>query len=162
ITKPDEPEQITKAHEAIAGLEAVAMKTLLPSAISDILGSFAGAPPAALIILTDGVPVHDPMTLEQAGKLAASKEVPLFFVGIGDNYQVRDFKLHDLEVEEPVIVGDNVVFHARLSGQGHKGQVDVVLKVIDKDGKEKKVEETRVRVDPSGKAVKFRLPHRTS
>jgi len=41
--------------------------------------------------------VHDTITLGQSAEYAAEKGVPLFFVGIGDEDEIRDLKLHDLQ-----------------------------------------------------------------
>ena len=41
---------------------------------------------------------------------AAQKGVPLFLVGIGDDHEVRDLRLHDLQVEDNVYVNDHVIF----------------------------------------------------
>src|SRR5262249_25574845 len=98
--------------------------------------------------------------LAQVAEYAASKGVPLFFVGIGDDHEIRDLKLHDLQVEDTVYVNDRVVFEARLTGHGYKDlTVPVVLKIKDKDGVEKELSREMVRVDPEGKAVKVRFVH---
>ncbi len=88
--------------------------------------------------------------------------MPLYFVGIGDDHEIRDLKLHELQVADTIYVDDRVIFEARLTGKGYKDlTVPVVLKVKDKDGKEKTLEETRkfIKMDPSGKDVKIRLLH---
>jgi hypothetical protein len=86
--------------------------------------------------------------------------VPLFLIGIGDDHEVRDLKLHDLQVEDTVYKGDRVIFECRLTGQGYKDlTVPVVLKIKEKDGKETEVNRELVKVDPQGKSVKVRLRH---
>lgn len=160
LTSADDPQRLKEVHRAVADLEPLAMKSRLASGIRDVLNDYRGASLSAVILLSDGVPVHDPFTLTQASEYAAEKGVPLFFVGIGDEDEIRDLKLHDLVVDDPVYVNDRVIFEARLTGHGYKDlTVPVVLKVKDKTGKEKEVDREMVKVDPSGKSVKFRLRH---
>src|SRR5262249_10654618 len=70
---------------------------------------FRGAPPAAVIMLTDGVTTEGE-DLAQVSKYAAQLKVPLFFVGIGDAQESRDVIVSDLEVAESVFVNDNLIF----------------------------------------------------
>ncbi len=87
--------------------------------------------------------------------------MPLFFVGIGDDHEIRDLKLQDLRVQDTVYVHDNIVFGARLTGQGYKDlTVPVVLKMKEKGGKEKELARVAVKVDANGK--KFKLDYKTT
>ena len=88
---------------------------------------------------------------------ASQMGVPLFFVGIGDAHEVRDLYLHDLQVEESVYVNDHIVFEVQLTGQGY---TDLTVPVtLREKGKDKVLATQMVKVDPSGKPVKFRLIH---
>jgi hypothetical protein len=154
-----EPRQLELARQAIAGLEAHANESRLGTAVRQVLDHFRGSSLAAVVMLTDGVTTRDE-NLAQAAEYAAQKGVPLFFVGVGDDHEVRDLKLHDLQVEDTVYVNDHVVFEARLTGHGYKDlTVPVVLKVKEKDGTEKELTRKDVRVDPEGRSVKVRLVH---
>src|SRR5262249_50287159 len=66
VTRADEPQALKAAHEAIADLEPLALKTRIASGIRDILNDYRGASVSAVVLLTDGVPVHDPLTLAQS------------------------------------------------------------------------------------------------
>ena len=46
--------------------------------------------------------------LVKASRYAAQSGVPLFYVGLGDAHEVRDLKLHDLQVEDSVRVNDRL------------------------------------------------------
>src|SRR5262245_21136260 len=110
-------------------------------------------------MFTDGVTTRDE-TIGQAAEYAAQKGIPLFFVGVGDDHEIRDLKLHDLQVEDTVYVNDRVVFEARLTGHGYKDlTVPIVLKEKQPDGSEKELKREMIRVDPEGKAVKVRFVH---
>jgi hypothetical protein len=154
-----EPRQLEQARKAVAGLEAHADESRLGTAVRQVLDHFRGSSLAAVVMLTDGVTTRDE-NLAQVGEYAAQKGVPLFFVGVGDDHELRDLKLHDLQVEDTVYVNDRVVFEARLTGHGYKDlTVPVVLKVKEKDGTETELKRENVRVDPAGKSVKVRFIH---
>jgi hypothetical protein len=152
-----DPRQLEQARKAVADLEAHADESRLGTAVRQVLDHFRGSSLAAVVMLTDGVTTRDE-NLAQAAEYAAQKGVPLFFVGVGDDHELRDLKLHDLQVEDTVYVNDRVVFEARLTGHGYKDlTVPVVLKVREKDGLETELKRELVRVDPQGKSVKVRL-----
>lgn len=157
ITDPGEPEQLSQAEEAVALLEPQANESRLGTAVRQVLDYFRGASVASVIVLSDGVTTREE-TLAQVSEYASQKGVPLFFVGIGDDHELRDLKLHDLQVEDTVYVNDRVVFEARLTGRGYRNlTVPVLLKERDKDGTEKELAREMVTVDPSGKPVRIRL-----
>jgi uncharacterized membrane protein len=155
-----EPRQLEEARKAIATLKAHADESRLGSAVRQVLDNFRGSSLAAVVMLTDGVTTRDE-NLGQVADYAAQKGVPLFFVGVGDDHEVRDLKLHDLQVEDTIFVNDTAIFDARLTGHGYKDlTVPVVLKVREKDGTEKELNRIDVRVDPEGRAAKVRLTHK--
>ncbi len=132
-----------------------------------MLNRYAGTPVAGIIFFTDGVTTKGNATIARAADFAKAKDVRLFFVGIGDDHEVRDLKLHDLQVEDIVYVNDRVIFEASLTGRGYKDMtLPIVLKVKDKDGKEVELKDKdgkpireNVQVDPSGRPVKVRLKY---
>jgi hypothetical protein len=158
ITDRTDPALLERAHRAIANLEAEGNDSRLGTALRQVIDHYRGSSLSAVIMFTDGVTTKDE-TIQQLGDYAAQKAVPLLFVGIGDDHEIRDLKLGDLQVEDTVFVNDRVVFNARLTGQGYKDlTVPVVLKVKEKDGKEKELARVAVKVDPNGK--KFKLDHK--
>jgi hypothetical protein len=159
INDNTDPQVIERAREGVMGLEAEGKDSRLGTALRQVIDHYRGANLAGVVTFTDGVTTRDE-TIVQCAEYAAQKAVPLFFVGVGDDHEIRDLRLHDLQCEDAVYVGDRVIFEARLTGQGYKDlTVPVVLKIKDKSGKEKEVERTHVKIDPAGKPVKFRLPH---
>ncbi len=157
VTDPTEPRQLERAKKMAAHLEADGKESRLGTALRQVIDHYRGSSLAGVIMFTDGVTTRDE-TIAQAGEYAAQKGVPLFLVGIGDDHEIRDLKLHDLQVEDTVFKGDRVIFECRLTGQGYTDlTVPVVLRVKDKNGKEKEVGREMVKVDPKGKSVKVRL-----
>jgi uncharacterized membrane protein len=159
ITEQD-ARMIERAHRAVAQLEAEGKDSRLGTALRQVIDQYRGASLSAVVMFTDGVTTRDE-SISQVGEYAAQKGVPLYLVGIGDDHEVRDLKLHDLLVDDVVYVNDRVVFEARLTGKGYKKDfsVPVVLKVKDKDGKEKELGRTMVKINPQGKAERFKLIH---
>ena len=78
--------------------------------------------------------------------------VPLFFIGIGDDHEVRDLKLHDLRADDSVYVNDRLVFEANLTAQGYSDQraVKVTLFAKDRQGRFQALDSTLVKTDPEG------------
>jgi uncharacterized membrane protein len=159
ITDASDAAMQTRAREVVADLRPSGDDSRLGTAVRQVLDYYRGASLTAVIMLTDGVTTKDE-TLGQVSEYAGQRGVPLFFVGIGDDHDVRDLKLHDLQVEDTVYVHDRVVFEARLTGRGYKDlTVPVVLKVKEKNGKEKELDRQKVRIDPRGNPVKVQLKH---
>ncbi|MBI3412269.1 MAG: VWA domain-containing protein [Planctomycetes bacterium] len=154
-----DPAQLDRAQKAVAGLEAEGNDSRLGTALRQVIDQYRGSSLAAAVMFTDGVTTRDE-TIAQVGEYAAQKAVPLFFVGVGEDNEIRDLRLHDLQVEDTVYVGDRIVFKAFVTGQGYKDmRVPVILKVQEKDKKEKELDRTMVKIDPQGKSVPLKLLH---
>lgn len=160
IDDPTEPKQLDRAHVAIGRLEADGKESRLGTALQQVIEQYRGSSLGGVIMFTDGVTTRDKTIGETASEYAALKGVPLFLIGIGDDHDSRDLKLHDLQVEDTVFKGDRVIFECKVTGKGFKDlTVPVVLKVREKDGREKVVDKTDVKVDAKGNTVKLRLKH---
>jgi hypothetical protein len=160
ITDPDQPKQLERARDVVAHLEADGKESRLGTAVQQVIDQYRGSSLAGVIMFTDGVTTRDKTIGETASEYAAQRGVPLFLIGIGDDHEIRDLKLHDLQCDDTVFKGDRVNFECRLTGQGYTDlTVPVVLKQKVKDGKEKEVDRQMVKVDPRGKSVKVRLKH---
>lgn len=159
ITHPDDVESLKRAQKAAAELQPSGDDSRLGSAVRQVLDYYKGGSLAAVIMLSDGVTTRDE-SISQVSSYAKLRGVPLFFVGIGDDQEIRDLKLHDLQVEDTVYVGDRVIFQARLTGEGYKDPVAVVLKEKQKDGTEKEVDRTIIKLTPQNKSERVLLRHR--
>jgi hypothetical protein len=160
IASVAEPQELQAAALAVGGLRAEGESTQLGRAVRHVLNDFRGSALSAMIILSDGLTTEGE-DLAGVARYAAQVGVPLFLVGIGDDHEVRDLKLHDLQVEDSVYVNDRLVFEARLTGQGYTDQRVVTVTLYEKDpeGNLKELDYTRVQLDPEGKPVKFSLKH---
>ncbi len=149
-----EPEPL--AQELVAR-QAEGASTQLGATLRAVFDDLRGMPPAAVVLLTDGVNTQGP-SLDDAAQWAVRKGVPLFAVGLGDERPIRDVQLTDLLVEDIVFVGDMVQFEFRVGGTGFEGkQVDVVLRRLDKA---EELARTSVTVPAAGQTQTFRIPYR--
>lgn len=160
IIDPNDLKQVERANAAIDRLEPVGHDSRLGTAVRQVIDQYRGSALSSVIFFTDGVTTRDE-TLSQVSEYAALKGITLFFIGVGDQNEQRDLKLHDLNVDDPIYIGDNAVFEVRLTGHGYKDtSVPVILELKGKDGKEKEVAREMAKIDPGGKSVKIRLRHK--
>jgi hypothetical protein len=102
--------------------------TRLGDAIRHVLEDFRGAPPAGMLILSDGVNT-DGLPLADAAHEARQKRVPLLTVGLGSDESPRDVELADVLVDDAVFVDDLVSFQVQIKANGLAGeQADVMLR----------------------------------
>ncbi|MBV9122397.1 MAG: VWA domain-containing protein, partial [Planctomycetes bacterium] len=159
VTDAANPRQLEAALQDLQGLRAEGETSQLGTAVRQVLNDFRGSSLAAVIMLTDGVTTEGD-DLVKAGHYATQMGVPLFFVGVGDAHEVRDLKLHDLQVEDSVYVNDRIIFEGRLTGQGYS---DLTVPVtLREKGSDKILDRQMVKIDPQGKPVKFRLTHQAA
>lgn len=141
--------------EEINRLEPSGETTRLGEGLRAVLNDLRGSPPAAIVLLSDGVNTDGP-PLAEAVEYARRKGVPLFTIGLGDDRPVRDLKLTDLLVEEVVFVDDVVYFEFKLTGQGFEGrEARIVLREADSS---KVLAEMTAVVAADGVAQPLRLP----
>ncbi len=103
----------TNCERRSGGLEASGETSRLGAGLRHVLGDLRGTPPAAILLLTDGINT-DGESLADAARYARRKGVPLFTVGLGSEQPVRDLELADLLVDEVVFVDDVVNFECKL------------------------------------------------
>jgi uncharacterized membrane protein len=159
LVDPFNVKEIERANAAINKLDPVGEDSRLGSAVRNVIDHYRGSGLSSVIMFTDGVTTRDE-TLAQVADYALSKQVSLYFIGVGDEHDLRDLRLQDLEVDDPIYLGDTAVFQVSLRGSGYKDlSLPVVLKLKSKDGVEKEVARETVKVDPSGRPIKIRLRH---
>ena len=127
-----EVRQLEEAGKSINELKADGQSTKLGGAVRQILNDFRGSSLSAVICFTDGITTEGEDLL-RSSRYASQMGVPLFFVGLGDVHDVKDLKLHDLQVEDSVYVNDRLVFEARLTAQGYT-QSKLVTKTLSEKG----------------------------
>lgn len=166
LAEVTDPEDIGPALEALDEVQARGEQSRLGVGVRQVLTELRGAPPTAIILLTDGQTTRGE-ALSDVAPLAARKGVPIFTVGVGDDTPPRDLSLSDLVVDDVVFVGDTVRFEAKLSSRGFEGRpIGVRLIEAPPDSGDSAVDLGRevaaVQVDapPDGQAVPFELVHR--
>ncbi len=148
---------LEQLSEAIKTREPIGNSSRLGAGIEHVLADLRGTPPAAILLLSDGINT-DGETLADAARYARRKGVPLLTVAIGSEQPVRDLELADLLVDEMVFVDDVVNFEFKLSGAGLAGRhVQVTLR---EQGKPEVLAQTEVVVPADGAAETVRLPYR--
>ncbi|MGQ9913381.1 MAG: hypothetical protein ACUVQQ_03435 [Thermogutta sp.] len=101
----------------------------LGEAVLASLDSLRGSPPAAVIVLSDGVCNEGPDWKETAAELQR-RGTPLFFVGIGSPGANRDIRLTDLRMDDTVFLHDVVFADVRVVADGYAGRT-VSIRVVD-------------------------------
>ena len=104
---------------ALGRLKPDSPETRLGDAVRKVLAQFGGVPPAAVLILTDGV-LTEGAAWEEVARLARQKSVPLHIVGIGESEAALDLELRDLVADDVAFVGDVLKFEAKVVARGLK------------------------------------------
>lgn len=129
----------------------------LGDGINSVLKSFRGGSLSAIVILTDGI-VTTGDDLSRAARRASRAGVPIYFVGIGDSQEPLDFALTDIQAEDLVLTGDELIFEARVLARGGPLPKQVPVILSEKIGNSlTELSRTEVKPDPSGRPVPFRL-----
>ena len=165
VLDPDDP---PGARRALDTLSATGDQSRLGDAVEEILRRHQGRSLAGLVVFTDGVTTAG-ADLPAAARKAAQAAVPLYLVGTGDAWEAPDLALSDLQVEDVVPRGDNLVFAVRLTARGRVPPEPVTVILCEK--RDNPTEEPQrpgdpgvlahatVPPDPSGNPVTVRLSH---
>lgn len=151
VATAEEEGQIADARDALKRLDPKGSGSHLGEGVEAVLKAFRGSALAAVIMFTDGVTTAGD-DLPKAARAAAVDGVPLFLVGIGDPWQPPDLALTDLQVEDVVGRGDQLVFKARLTAKGEVPTGPVTVSLTERLPNGKLEERARVVVapDPNG------------
>ena len=154
---PSEQVDAEKIVGEIRAKDPQGESTRLGTSVRAVLDDLRGSPPAAIILLSDGINTEGP-DLAEAARYAARRGVPLYTVGLGDDRPVKDVRLSDLMVDDTVFVDDIVYFEAKLSATGYQGQeVQVILR---EQGKPEVLARQTVKLGPDGQSQPVRIPYR--
>jgi hypothetical protein len=151
---PDKGEQRTAA---IGEMAAEGGLSQLGRGVRSILNELRGSPPAAILLLTDGITTEGETLLDVAED-ARSRGVPLFVVGLGDDRPQRDLQLAEVVVDDVVFAGDVINFEVAIRASGLAGQS---AKLQLRDSKKSEVlAETTVRIAADDQPQSVLLPYR--
>ncbi len=150
-------EPLASIVKTLPDTEATGQATRLGQGLRSILSDLRGSPPAAIVLLTDGITTDGP-SLSEAALEARRRGVPLFTVGIGDEHPLRDLAVEDLLVDEVVFVDDIVQFEFKLVATGFEGR-DVVVQ-LKRQGESQPLAQTTVHIETDGEPQTVQLAHR--
>jgi hypothetical protein len=164
LAEVDRPEELAQASDLLRKVEGTGSQSRLGDGTRQILTELRGAPPSAIVLLSDGQNTEGE-PLSKAAELAARKGVPLFTIGLGSAEPARDLELTELLVDDIVFVDDAVRFQAKLLARGFQGQkVQVRLKERDPSsadaGAAREIESTEVEVPADGQPKRVELVYR--
>ncbi|HTM55610.1 MAG TPA: VWA domain-containing protein [Pirellulales bacterium] len=108
---------LAELQDALRAARALGEHSRLGAGLRQVLADLRGTPPAAVILLSDGVNTDGP-SLADAANYARRKGVPLLTVGLGSEQKLIDLELSDVLVDEIVFADDVVDFQFKLTGHG--------------------------------------------
>lgn len=148
---------------SVAGLKA-ALEALAPTgsqtrpavAVKKVLADLRGAPPAGIVLFTDGVAsLTDADKLSTVADACRRRGVPLLVVGLGSDEPTRDLQLYDTLVEDVAFINDPLSFTARMKAFGFAGQeVELRLRAVNS---EEVLARRKVVAGPDGQSQKVEL-----
>ncbi len=131
LAEVDQPAEVAAAAAKLRAVQAIGTQSRLGDATRQVLTELRGAPPSAIVLLSDGQTTEGE-SLVKAAELSAKKGVPLFTIGLGSAEPARDLELTELLVDDIVFVDDAVRFQAKLLDRGFQGQ-KVVVRLLERD-----------------------------
>jgi hypothetical protein len=164
LAEVDRPEDVEPAMEKLRKVEARGGQSQLGEGVRQVLTELRGAPPSAIVLLSDGQ-TTDGEPLAKAAEFAARKGVPLYTIGLGDPEPARDLELTELLVDDVVFVDDLVRFQAKLLARGFNGQdVTIRLRELTPTASDPKatrdLETIHVAAPPDGQPKRIEIGHR--
>ena len=104
---------------AIRALRADGPQTRPAAALATVLKEFRGAPPAAVLVLSDGVSSRgEGERLSAMAATAQAAAVPVWTVAVGSETSAADIDLREVLYDRVALVGDTVTFDVRAAASG--------------------------------------------
>jgi len=161
LAEVDKPGDLAPALEKLRKAEPTGGQTRLGASLRQVLTELRGAPPSAILMLTDGQ-TTDGEGLAKAAELAARKGVPVYPVGRARPAPARDLELTELLVDDVVFVDDLVRFQAKLQARGFEGQ-EVTVRLKERAAgasASRELESVRVKAPADGRPLRVEVGHR--
>lgn len=151
-------ENETQFLQELQGLRPTGDQTRPAPAVRKVLSELRGMPPAALIVLTDGISsAGEADRFSRIADTARRKGVPLYLIGVGSEEPVRDLQLYDTLVDEVAFVGDPLPISAKLKSFGFAGR-DLEVR-LRREGSDEILQKTTIKAGPDGQPLKFELSY---
>jgi hypothetical protein len=165
LAEINKPEDVKPALAALKKAEATGGQTKLGASVRQILTELRGAPPSAILLLSDGQ-TTDGESLVKASELASRKGVPIYPIGLGSPDPARDLELTELLVDDVVFVDDLVRFQAKLLARGFAGQ-DLTKRLKSRppgtpegSSSSREIDSTKVKAPSDGQPLKVEIGYR--
>lgn len=164
LAEVDKPEDVAPALDALKKVDPSGGQTRLGASLRQVLTELRGAPPSAILLLSDGQ-TTDGEALAKAADLSARQGVPVFPVGLGSPEPARDLELTELLVEDVVFVDDLVRFQAKLTSRGFAGQ-DLTIRLRERPPgttdrtASREIESVKVAAPADGLPLRVEIGHR--
>jgi hypothetical protein len=163
IAEVEKPDDVPASVARLEKVEPNGGQTRLGASLRQVLTELRGAPPSAVLLLSDGQNT-DGESLARSAELAARKGVPVYTVGLGSPEPARDVELSELMVDDVVFVDDIVRFQAKLQARGVAGQ-DLEVRLKERPpgappGEAREVERSRVKAPADGQPLRVELAYK--
>lgn len=160
VRKPKLP-PLEAAIAEIQSLRADGEQTRPGPAVKKVLADLRGAPPAAVILFTDGVAsISDVDKLSTVAESVRRKGAQLHIVGLGSDEASKDVLIYDTLVDEVAFVGDPMSFTAKVKSFGSAGK-KLTLR-LRKDGEPATLASQEIKAPPDGQPLKVELSYTSS
>jgi hypothetical protein len=147
IASDQQPEELITT---VLSLRPDGRETRLASALQAVLEDFRGAPPAAVIVFSDGLASEGPTErLSVAAEAARSAAVPVWAIGVGSASSGVDLAITEVLADEIALLGDTVTFDARVEATGISSR-NVEVRLTDPQGEV--LDTALAAIDASGSA----------
>ena len=114
---------VSAVLKEIAQLQPDGDQTRPGPSVNKVLGDLRGAPPAAIVVFSDGVAsISESDKISTIAESARRKGVQLHLVGTGGESAAKDLYLYDTQVDEVAFVQDPMLFRAKIKSFGFNGK----------------------------------------
>jgi von Willebrand factor type A domain-containing protein len=151
------PADLARDVQTLKTDDPASQATRVGDALVRVQDDFRGAPPAAVILLSDGV-VTEGVSLADAAQGLRSAGIPLVAVGIGSAKPPRDIELSDVLVDDVVFVNDMVSLQVQIKASGLEGQPSKVT--LKREGESTPLMEQSIVLPAGGKTLSVHLTER--
>jgi hypothetical protein len=152
------PDDLPEMSQKIRDLKADGNQTRPGPSVRKVLEDFRGNPPAAVVVLSDGVSsTGDADRLSPAAEVAAASFVPLDTVGLGSEQPARDIQLYDVTAEDLAFVGDPYSVTGKIKADGFAGR-SVPVRLTERDSG-RVLGQTSVNLNAGNAPVTFELSY---
>ena len=148
-------EQLNAAVQAISNLEPDGNETRPGPCLDRVLAEYRGAPPAAVVVISDGIASLSTREKLSSARLPGSLIVPLYTIPMGSSAAAIDLEVYDLRVDPIVFVGDTVSADVTTRGVGLAGrQASIELHLT---GRSSAIDHATITIPEDGQPTSVRL-----